>query len=786
MAVLPVAHGNLCFMLYQMADNDLEFYIRQDLEEYNNSPMIQDITTNTWVYFDHRNFDTTPVEEEIAENLPFVYDSQGNSLSSAKPDGSFYYRYDHALGLLVVDSDLGELNSDVPQTVYDFATKALADCKASGSTEYFIAFSSHGTGFEGFGGDENTRRRKLEGVQTNNDIVSALQMALDDNGIDKFDVIGFDACLMMAYGALDDYTSISRYFIASEEVEPGHGWSYSSLTAQPALDTAQSIVNSYINDMQGDEHQTPKTLAIADMVKYEAFSAAWNSISKEIKDLMGSNDAEVGIAFSRARATVYNFASSYDEDDAKDKAAVDMFGLITAFERLCRPNSGSNVATLLSNVKIAYADMFVDRQTGPNTPTSLTGMHVFFPSRARYSSMDFDWDQLLFNDAVTATTSAPEWLNLMKAYYSFSTPAAGGSTVCGTSTGTTDTPSGSALLIDSTLSGSPASGMDYKATVARSVDTIFVEYGMNLTPLLSARRRNRRLGRDGVVGRHHQTQHAEHPRYMARRANRNRKLQTSDDFVYFFSGDIVGSFSGSEYFANWDGSFFAVGNSADGYKDIYVFDYGEGLKEFPVMYFPPSKPVTGDDVVAMNTYADAEAAGATYGYVSFSENNLVNGRITAGIGLYTVSVSGDTFSELPRSRGGQIVPINFVDASLDGEDYEYFLGGFFGDNIIEWNANSVVEINLIRGLDYKNQQQGESFTFDVVATDDDTGTTTVVLFEVDDDGTILDNSTFTEEGNANTGGGSGGGGGGSGSGSGARHLGVTLAASFVGLLIALL
>lgn len=206
------------------SDNDLEFYIRQDLEEYHESPMIQDPTTTTWVYFDHRNFDTTQVEEEkIGFSLPFVFDDQGNPLSSEKPDGSFYYFYDHTLQKLIVDSDLGELNSDMSQTVYDFATRALGDCKAAGSTEYFIAFSSHGTGFEGFGGDENTARRRLGDVQTNTDIVSALRSALDDNGIDKFDVIGFDACLMMAYGALDDYKSVSNYFIASEEVEPGHG-----------------------------------------------------------------------------------------------------------------------------------------------------------------------------------------------------------------------------------------------------------------------------------------------------------------------------------------------------------------------------------------------------------------------------------------------------------------------------------------------------------------------------------------------------------------------------------
>lgn len=37
------------------------------------------------------------------------------------------------------------------------------------------------------------------------------------------DVIGFDACLMQAVGAADDYKGVAKYILASEAVEPGHG-----------------------------------------------------------------------------------------------------------------------------------------------------------------------------------------------------------------------------------------------------------------------------------------------------------------------------------------------------------------------------------------------------------------------------------------------------------------------------------------------------------------------------------------------------------------------------------
>jgi len=253
--------------------------------------------------------------------------------------------------------------------------------------------------------------------------------------------------------------------------------------------------------------------------------------------------------------------------------------------------------------------------------------------------------------------------------------------------------------------------------------------------------------------------------------------------MYFYSGEIVGSFSGSEYVAFWDGKFYAMGDPTF-YMDIYVFDNGEGSKEAPVMYFPPTNPVTADDVDGM-TFADAEAAGGTYGYISFSDNNNAGGIITSGISLYTISAIGDTFSEVPRNRGGQIVTINYVDASVAGQTYDYFIGGYFGDYIVEWNANSDVAINLVPAVDYKNLQEGESFTFDVIATDDDSGTTTTNLYEVDETGTIIASltDTFVDK---KTPPGGGGGGGGGGSTSGTQRIGATLALSFVGLLVSLL
>lgn len=134
-------------------------------------------------------------------------------------------RWDHSQGKMVVDTTLtDEQDSDTGAVLQAFLRHALTDCVARGTQEYVLVLSSHGGGYAGFGADDNFRRRRLD-YQTNDSILNAIATTLDsvDGAPEKLDVLGFDACLMQSVGALDEYNNITKYYIASEAVEPGHG-----------------------------------------------------------------------------------------------------------------------------------------------------------------------------------------------------------------------------------------------------------------------------------------------------------------------------------------------------------------------------------------------------------------------------------------------------------------------------------------------------------------------------------------------------------------------------------
>ena len=137
------------------ADNDLEWFIRNDNYELITSPAVKDPSLTTWVYFDGRNFGPEELESGyhedgwpvITEPLPEVYNVDGTAIMGEKEQGSRYLTFNHNLGkMIVVQTFENELSGDEPETVANFVATAVSDCVAKGSTEYFLIFSSHGTG----------------------------------------------------------------------------------------------------------------------------------------------------------------------------------------------------------------------------------------------------------------------------------------------------------------------------------------------------------------------------------------------------------------------------------------------------------------------------------------------------------------------------------------------------------------------------------------------------------------------------------------------------------------
>jgi hypothetical protein len=162
--------------------------------------------------------------------------------------------------------DMGELNMSEGQTLADFVTWAVQNYHAD---KYVLILSDHGMGWPGGFSDPDPgsqrqridRKIPLEQALGDelylNEMDDALAAARQQTGIDKFELIGLDACLMGHLEVMAALEPHARYAVVSQETEPALGWAYTSflgaLSQNPDMDgasLAQTIVKSYIQDDQ--------------------------------------------------------------------------------------------------------------------------------------------------------------------------------------------------------------------------------------------------------------------------------------------------------------------------------------------------------------------------------------------------------------------------------------------------------------------------------------------------------------------------------------------------------
>ena len=217
-------------------------------------------------------------------------------------------RYEIADGGLKKVVSLDEnISMSYPDELYDFLAWAKKEYPAD---RYMLVFWDHGGGLSsGYGSDDlNKRDDTAYGTMLVNEIVEALEKA--DM---KFDLIGFDACLMQDIEIAKALEPYADYYLASQETESGDGWYYTSgfgmLAQDPTTSTrdfAKEMISSfdlYNAIAHNGEAQTNTTLSLVDLTKvndtYNALEDFYDQFDKAIRE-DSSNYADISLAASNA------------------------------------------------------------------------------------------------------------------------------------------------------------------------------------------------------------------------------------------------------------------------------------------------------------------------------------------------------------------------------------------------------------------------------------------------------------------------------------------------------
>ena len=242
----------------------------------------------------------------------------------------------------------------------------------------------HGGGsVTGYGYDET---KTTAGSMTLKKVTQALQ-----SGRTRFDLIGFDACLMGTLETALAMAPYADYLLASEETEPGIGWYYTNwlttLARDPATPTTtlgKQIADDFVSVCARQCPGQKATLSLVDLAELSnTVGGDLTAFAKATSNAIGGGDyAEV----SRARADTREFGSSgkYDQVD------------LTHLALLLDTNESRALAdTLLSAVKYNRVSAGM---------TDAYGLAAYFPYRAanRVSGAVQQLDAIGFDAEYTA------------------------------------------------------------------------------------------------------------------------------------------------------------------------------------------------------------------------------------------------------------------------------------------------------------------------------------------------------------------------------------------------
>ena len=201
--------------------------------------------------------------------------------------------------------NLGQIDSGDPGTLSGFITRGA---QRHPSDKLAVIIWDHGAGWLGTALDEQTNH-----MMSLSSLQQALQSGLTGAGKAKYEMLGFDSCLMSNTAVLGTLAPMANWITGSAELEPGHGWDYSGFSAikgggGSGLDLGRAISDAFMRYAKSQNTDAGVTLAVVDTSKVPALMDAVNGAGNELS----ADAASVAPAFSSTRANILSYGRNPD------------------------------------------------------------------------------------------------------------------------------------------------------------------------------------------------------------------------------------------------------------------------------------------------------------------------------------------------------------------------------------------------------------------------------------------------------------------------------------------
>ncbi|HKU37219.1 MAG TPA: clostripain-related cysteine peptidase, partial [Polyangiales bacterium] len=343
-------------LVYMAADNNLEMYAIQDLNEMLASTIPDDVQVIVQI-----------------DRASGFYELGVGGVAAWESMKRFRVRK----GNLQELSDLGEQDTGDPKVLSDFISWGF---QTYPSQHRLLVLWNHGNAWQGYGGDDGSGHDNLDQSELQQAIADGLKV---DN--QKPDLIAFDACLMstfVAAGAMRDFT---RYFVASEEFEPGHGWDYTAVLDYmaghlnaSAAEIGEAAVEGFFAQARAERKYNDVTISLLDLSHYDAVKTAFDSFVSALDSKLDAQKTNI----VTARSKVAQYGSHADPTHAYHMVDLgDYARQLAKLDATFEPNKTA--------LDAALSQLVIASKYGRNKSAS-TGTSIYFPTASGYYLNGYD------------------------------------------------------------------------------------------------------------------------------------------------------------------------------------------------------------------------------------------------------------------------------------------------------------------------------------------------------------------------------------------------------------
>jgi hypothetical protein len=290
--------------------------------------------------------------------------------------------------------DMGDVNTGDPQVLADFIARGVADYPAD---HYALVISDHGASWPGVGGDESSDHDGL----SLEEIRAGVEAGIAAAGIERLDLLGFDACLMATYEVASTMAPYADRMLASQELEPGHGWDYTALQGVADAGGAtvdelgMALIDGFAAQAQAEATSAEITLSLVDLTNMAAVDEALAAFSGALVEQAEGISPVVG----RTLAETLGFGSSPDPSQNTFMTDLAILAGEIGVDALNVSDQADALVRAINDTVLAKVDGQATR--------GATGLSIYFPPQLAY-----------YDDRYSVLGTLGGWGDFLAAYYS--------------------------------------------------------------------------------------------------------------------------------------------------------------------------------------------------------------------------------------------------------------------------------------------------------------------------------------------------------------------------------